>query len=287
MKILMLGGTRFFGKRFVQLMLDQGHAVSVLTRGQTTDQFGSRLTRLVADRKDAEALRRVLTTDYDVVVDNILMSAQEAESLMGVLDGRIGHFVMTSTLSVYDPKPGAIVENDFIATHYVPKTPTHPGEEYQQGKRSAEHALSQASFPVSVMRIPIIVGPDDYTERFRMHVRAAQEQTQLYFPNPDARFSYLHAQDAARALSWLCTQKQVGTFNISAPDAWSLRQLMACISEKVAREFQFGEAHHQPSPYGVPEDYFMDTSKARSAGFEVKLLADWLPALVDEVRQTL
>ncbi|MCE3014046.1 MAG: NAD-dependent epimerase/dehydratase family protein [Proteobacteria bacterium] len=284
MKILMIGGTRFFGKRFVQLMLEQGHTVSVLTRGQTIDQFGSRITRLVADRKDTTALRRVLTTDYDVVVDNILMSAQEAREVVDILKDRIGRFVMTSTLSVYDPKPGAIVEDDFIATKYVPKTPTHPGEEYQQGKRAAEHALSQAGIPVSVMRIPIIVGPDDYTQRLFLHVQATQNETKLYFPNPDARFSYLHAQDAARALCWLCTQKQVGTYNISAPDAWSLRQLMECISLSVGKDFKFGDSTEPPSPFGVPEDYFMNTEKAQAAGFQVPALAQWLLRLIDEIK---
>jgi nucleoside-diphosphate-sugar epimerase len=284
MKILMIGGTRFFGKRFVQLMLEQGHTVSVLTRGQTTDQFGSRITRLVADRKDPAALRRVLTTDYDVVVDNILMSAHEAREVVDILKDRIGRFVMTSTLSVYDPKPGAIVEDDFIATDFVPKAPTHPGEEYQQGKRAAEHALSQSGIPLSVMRIPIIVGPDDYTQRLLMHVQAAQNETKLYFPNPDARFSYLHAQDAARALSWLCTQKQVGTYNISAPDAWSLRQLMECISQRVGKDFKFGDSTEPPSPFGVPEDYFMNTAKAQAAGFHVAPLADWLPRLINEIK---
>jgi nucleoside-diphosphate-sugar epimerase len=284
MKILMIGGTRFFGKRFVQLMLDEGHSVSILTRGQNTDGFGNKVTRLVADRRDPQQLRKVLHTDFDVVVDNILMSAQEAESLMGVLAGRIGHFVMTSTLSVYDPKSGAIVQDDFIATQYVPKTPTQPGEEYQQGKRSAEHALNRANFPVSVMRIPLIVGPDDYTQRLLMHVRATQAQSKLYFPNPDARFSYLHAQDAARALAWLCRKRPADTFNISAPDAWTLRQLMDFISQQTGMNFQWGEAQDPPSPFGTPENFFMSTEKAEKAGFQVQALDEWLPRLIEKIK---
>ncbi len=223
MKILMIGGSRFFGKRFVQLMLEQGHSLTLLNRGQAKDDFGDRVSRLIADRTNVEQLKKAVKSDYDIVVDNMLMNSQEATDIISVLRNHTNHYVMTSTVSVYDPKPAPLNESDFKAL-----TP-YPGPTYQQGKRSAEFSLTNAPFGVSIMRIPVIVGPDDYTLRLLKHVTAVKENKKLYFPNPDARFSYLHAHDAARALSWLCTEKLRGVFNISAPDAWTLRELMDCI----------------------------------------------------------
>lgn len=277
MKILMIGGTRFFGKRFVQLMLDQGHSLTLLTRGKSPDDFGDRVSRLVADRTDASQLKRVVTSNYDVVVDNMLMNAQEANNAISVLKDRISHFVMTSTLSVYNPKPGALYESDFEAIT------THPGDDYQQGKRSAEYALSKAPFTVSIMRIPVIVGPDDYTERLLTHVNAVKENTKLYFPNLDAKFSYLHAQDAARALAWFCTDKPLGTFNIGAPNAWTLRRLMECIEKTVGKEFTYGDVNDTLSPFGTAEDYFMNVDKAQKAGFQVDALEKWMPNLIEAI----
>lgn len=39
-KILVLGGTRFFGKRLVNRLVANGDAVTILTRGQHQDPFG-------------------------------------------------------------------------------------------------------------------------------------------------------------------------------------------------------------------------------------------------------
>lgn len=283
MKILMIGGTRFFGKRSVQLMLDQGHSLTLLTRGQNKDNFGNKVARLVADRTDKEQLKNVINNDYDIVVDNMLMNAQESNDAISVLRDRIGHYVMTSTVSVYDPQPGAIHENNFEASKNIPRPASHPGETYQQGKRAAEHALTHAPFGVSIIRIPVIVGPDDYTQRLLTHVTAVKENTKLYFPNPDARFSFLHSQDAARALSWLCTDKPHGVFNVSAPNAWTLRDLMGSIEQIVGKKFIFGGMDDTPSPFGIAEDYFMNVERAQIKGFQVAKLEEWLPKLIEEL----
>lgn len=285
MKVLMIGGTRFFGKRFVQLMLDQGHAVTLLTRGISPDDFGNSVQRITADRTNTKQFLTSIKSDYDVVVDNMLMNAQEANDSISVFRDRIGHYVMTSTLSVYDPKPGQIVESDFEAIRNIPKTASGPGESYQQGKRAAEHSLASAPFGVSIMRIPVIVGPDDYTKRLLTHVNAVKENEKLYFPNPDARFSFLHAHDAARALVWLCTEKPEDVFNVSAPDAWKLKELMKHIEKITGKHFTYGGVDDNQSPFGVSEDYFMNVDKALRAGFKVDSLTEWMPSLIKELAQ--
>jgi len=95
--------------------------------------------------------------------------------------------------------------------------------------------------------------------------------------------SYLHAQDAARALSWLCANKPTGVFNVSAPNAWTLRELMECIEEIVGKKFTFGEIDDTPSPFGVPENYFMNVEKIMKAGFHVDALEKWMPTLIEEL----
>lgn len=45
-KILVFGGTRFFGKRLVESLLQAGHDVTIATRGLTVDPFGSTVKRV-------------------------------------------------------------------------------------------------------------------------------------------------------------------------------------------------------------------------------------------------
>ena len=46
MKILVLGGTRFFGVHLVCALLEDGHEVTIATRGRTPDSFGSQVSRI-------------------------------------------------------------------------------------------------------------------------------------------------------------------------------------------------------------------------------------------------
>ena len=51
--VLVLGGTRFFGKHLVNELLAQGMKVTIATRGKTPDSFGSSVERLIFDREDS------------------------------------------------------------------------------------------------------------------------------------------------------------------------------------------------------------------------------------------
>ena len=47
MKILVIGGTRFFGIHMVKELLDRGHDITIATRGLTPDNFGDKVKRIV------------------------------------------------------------------------------------------------------------------------------------------------------------------------------------------------------------------------------------------------
>ncbi|MGV2805266.1 NAD-dependent epimerase/dehydratase family protein, partial [Clostridium perfringens] len=102
-KILVLGGTRFFGKRLVNRLLAKGDAVTILPRGHHQDSFGGAVARLTVDRKDPECLQQAVgSQDFDIVYDNICYTPEEAGQAADIFAGRIGQYVLTSTLSVYD-----------------------------------------------------------------------------------------------------------------------------------------------------------------------------------------
>lgn len=275
MKVLVIGGTRFFGKRLVQSLINAHHDVTVLTRGNASDDFGASIRRLKADRTNLIELKSQITSHYDVVVDNMCMTATEAHGAMEVFRDRIGHYVMTSTLSVYDPG-FMLQESDLSAEDYLIGAASNP---YQEGKRAAEHAFLSAPFPVAFMRIPIVLGLDDYTRRLHLHIEHVAQGKALHFPNLDAKFSYVRAEDAAAALQWMAETQQKGFFNISAADSWSNRELMSQI-EKVTGKTSLFSSEGTPSPFGIEQDYTMDVSKAAKAGFKAQNLSLWLPELI-------
>ena len=69
-RTLVLGGSVFVGRRLVHTLLEQGHEVTVLNRGKTPTELPGGVTRLVADRTDADQMRAALGgTDWDAIYD--------------------------------------------------------------------------------------------------------------------------------------------------------------------------------------------------------------------------
>ncbi|WP_233277796.1 hypothetical protein [Paenibacillus durus] len=43
-------------------------------------------------------------------------------------------------------------------------------------------------------------------------------------------------------------------------------------------------ADEHMSPFGIPQSWYMDTTKAQAAGFSFLTLADWFPELVNDLK---
>src|SRR5687767_5420789 len=101
--ILVIGGTRFFGRLLVERLLGAGHRVTLATRGSAPDPFGDRVARVRVDRGDAAAMTAAFAgAGYDVVYDQVCYRPIDATIALAALGGRIGRYVMASTIEVYD-----------------------------------------------------------------------------------------------------------------------------------------------------------------------------------------
>lgn len=139
MNILVVGGTRFFGKQLVWELLGQGHTVAVATRGKTPNPFGGRVTRIALDRTDSRSVRDALGgADYDLVYDNIAYASNDVRRLLDTV--RTDRYILTSSTAVYDKKINT-VETDFDPLAQPVSWGERAGFSYAEGKRQAEGAL--------------------------------------------------------------------------------------------------------------------------------------------------
>lgn len=239
MKILVIGGTRYFGKRLVHMLIKEGHEIWVMSRGKTEDDFGARVHRLKADRSKKEEMLSVLgSLKFDAVVDQVCMDAQQAALAVEVFTERTSYYIMTSTMSVYDWGP-RIKEEDCNPFLYQPRQAGNPAEQYGENKRAAEATFAnQNAFAWAFARFPVVLGEDDYTERLLGQIRRVQEGTPIYYPNLHARFSFISSEDAARALLWLLHGKHEGAYNFASPDSWQLAELVENIEKVTGKKAQ-------------------------------------------------
>lgn len=285
MNILVLGGTRFFGKKLVELCIENGHDVTILTRGQSGNPFGTAVKQLIVDRDDHDALENALAhTTWDIVYDNICYSPNEAHTICELLKGKTKKLVFTSTLSTYEVDGKMKKEEDFDPYHYQILMGDRDEFSYGEGKRQAEAVLfKEASFPVVAVRFPIVMGEHDYTRRLHFHVERILHDQPISLPNIDAQMSYITDEEAAEFLYFVGVTPIEGPYNATASGAISLKELLALIEEESGKRAKIslvGGDEESQSPYGVPADWYMTNAKAEKAGFTFSQLRDWLPNLV-------
>lgn len=286
MRCLVLGGTRFFGKRLVQKLIDKKYDVTVASRGKTEDPFGSKVSRITVDRADPEALRGALKAQsWDVVYDQIGFNSNDAEGLINALDGRSGRLIFTSTLSVCDLGAN-LKEETFDPLSAVIRFGRPDEFTYQEGKRLAEaYYLQKANLPVTCVRIPIVLGLDDYTKRLHLHIERVKAQQPIFFPSLSSKMSFISSSDAADFLSWLGERDVLGAIHASSPEAISMGDLMKEIEQAVGKKAVYAdkEGKETHSPFGVPSDWYMNTSKANELGYHFSSLNAWLPNLIKDI----
>ncbi|HZG82757.1 MAG TPA: NAD-dependent epimerase/dehydratase family protein [Brevibacillus sp.] len=288
-KALVIGGTQFFGKRLVRNLVDSGWDVTIATRGRTPDPFGDSVQRLIIDREDRKTLEDALgSTDifYDCVFDQSCYSPIEVKDALEVLKGRVGHYLFTSTMSVYDY--GASKKE----TEYDPYT--YPIElksrreyigasGYKEAKRQAEAVLFQTgNVPATAIRFPLVIGQDDYTGRLQFHVDRVKAGEPIGIANPEARLGYIDSEDAARFIQFAAEQKLQGPYNPGSAGDLSLQGLLDRIARAAEKEAIIvpPSEKESTSPYNFEDSLSPDVSKAAATGFEFRKLDDVLDDLI-------
>jgi len=285
--ILVMGGTRFFGRKLVELLLEQGHKVTIMTRGQSGNPFGDKVEHIEADRTNKEELvRKFESRSFDIVYDNICYSPNEAYSFCEAFNGKIGKLVFTSTLAVYNVDGHEKCEADFDPYHYTIQMGDKSDFTYGEGKRQAEAVFYKyAEFPVVAVRFPIVMGEDDYTRRLHVHVERVVNGEPIGFINMAAEMSYIQADEAARFMKWAGLSDVEGPYNAAANGKVSLSDLMSLIEAAVGKpaKISLEGPKEVQSPYAIPASWYMTTDKAVNSGYQFTNLHDWLKPLIEAI----
>ncbi|MGZ3699672.1 MAG: NAD-dependent epimerase/dehydratase family protein [Bdellovibrionota bacterium] len=286
MNVLVLGGTRYFGKRLVDLLVGRGYAVTVATRGSAPVPAGGRIQHVKIDRGDASSLRALAATkSWDVVVDQICYSPSEAAAAIEAFEGRVARYVTTSTGSVY-LNHGNRKEEDFDPYTYPLRMGRREDFDYGEGKRLAEATFFQkARFPVAAMRIPIVLGPDDYTGRLEFHIDHIREGRPIVVPNMDAETSFISSAEAAKFLLWLVEGKMTGPINASSDGRISIRHVLELIGAQLHKTAEVIAEGPEPdqTPFVDEKTRGLDTRRAKELGFRFEPVISWFPGLVAEL----
>jgi len=281
MKILVIGGTRYFGIHMVNELLEKGHDVTIATRGKTPDSYGNRVKRIIIARTDEESMKNALQgKHFDVVIDKIAYCSNDIKYVMDYVD--CDKYIYMSSTSVYNPKHIDTVETDFDGYSKDLVWCDRKEFPYEQIKRQAEYALWQkyADKNWVAVRYPFAIGKDDYTKRLFFYVQHVIKSQPMYIDNIDYQMGYIRSDEAGEFIAYLVDKDIKGAVNGSATGTISLREIIDYVEEKTGYKAILSE-DGDPAPYNGESEYSINTAKAEALGYRFSNLKDWIYQLLD------
>ncbi len=214
MRILVLGGTKFLGRAFVEAALARGHELTLFNRGETNAGLFPDVEQLRGDR--AGDLAPLRARGWDAVVDTSgYVPSVVCASAALLHDTSL--YVFVSSVSVYaDFGAGPTEESacaklgeasaDELADDY---------SNYGALKALCERAVSEVFRERSlIVRPGLIVGPHDPTGRFTYWARRLQRGGEILAPGPPEQpTQFIDVRDLAEWLVQCVERRVTGVFN--------------------------------------------------------------------------
>ena len=286
MKALVLGGSRYFGRHLINELLHSNYQVYVATRGNVDFPQKNKVHFIEANREIQSDLEKLATLGpFDIIFDQICMSGRSANMAVDAFKNSCKRYVFTSTGSVYNAQSDVeLNEEKFDFQNYPMNLEDTNPYNYQEAKRQAEVVFgNQKHFEAVMVRFPIVLGLDDYTERLKFHIEKVKKGEEIYFPNLNMKMTFVDSKEAGQFLKFIGESSYKGAINCASTGSISMKDLMSLIEEKTQKRAVLANVENEKnhSPFGFNEDFVLPNTKGSRLGSHFFELKDYLPKLIE------
>ncbi|GAC1507358.1 MAG: SDR family oxidoreductase [Chloroflexota bacterium] len=218
MKILVLGGTRFVGRHMVDAVLARGHDVTLFHRGEHGAGLFPQAETVRGDRDGG--LHGLRGRHWDCAIDTSGYVPRLVRASAELLAGAVDRYVFVSTISVYpDVSTPGTREDGHLAVLDDESTEDVNADTYGGLKVLCERA-AEAEMPgrVLVLRLGLVVGPHDPTDRFTYWPHRIAQGGEVLAPGrPQRTVQFIDARDVAEWTAQMVERRGTGTYNVQGP----------------------------------------------------------------------
>lgn len=228
MTIAIIGGTGFLGTATAKRLRERGHEVLVVARGQSPVALADGVKFEKADRTDGDALAKLLQANgVTSVIDIFTISLRNTQPVIEATAKAGARYIMVSSTDVYS-NYGGLLKKESPAIRPEPATEDSPLRSLRYPYRGnsrrpqgveddlfedydkipiEEFALAHGAPQATVMRLPMIFGPDDKQHRFGWAIKGAKAGEPFRLDRRGAAWlnSYAYIDDVAEALALAAT----------------------------------------------------------------------------------
>ncbi len=217
MRILVLGGTQFVGRAFVEAALAAGDEPTLFHRGRTNPGIFPEVEHVIGDRDGGLDVLGGRT--WDACVDVSGYVPRLVGDAATALHDRVERYVLVSTISVYDGLAVPRDENGPLKTLEDEATEDIGGDTYGGLKVLCERVVTEVyGERGTIVRPGYVIGPYDHTGRFPWWAHRAARGGEMIVPATLARaFQAIDTRDLAEFLLLRARSPLTGIFNATGP----------------------------------------------------------------------
>jgi nucleoside-diphosphate-sugar epimerase len=239
MRVLVMGGNRYIGLCLVEELVRLGHEVTVMNSHPVP--YPGSVRRLHGDRQQPGAITEVLgphRDEFDAVFDNTAYVPTDLEPMLELFDGRVRHFVFTSSVAVYRRSFVQPVGEDF--RRHDPGD-ADPRKAYGVGKVRCEDLLDErharTGLAHTTLRVGHTFGPRSplVTRDPIMFRRLELGRPTLVPGDGFAALCLVHVRDVARSMAAILGNDRAAgrTYNIVGREFASLLGVIEVVGRAV------------------------------------------------------
>ena len=251
MKLLILGGTRFVGRHLVIAARARGHEVTLFNRGNHPIEALGQIETIRGDRHTE--LHKLRGRRWDVVVDTSGHLPRTVKAAAEILSDEVERYVFISSQNAYkdvsvpgiaETYPLATLTEEQIDRANAIDTSGEPSyRELYGGLKALCEQAAEAVMPNRVLTIRpgLIVGPDDYTDRFTYWpVRVSRGGEVLAPGRPERFIQLIDVRDLAEWLVRMIERNSTGVYNAhGVPNTLTMERLLDECKSMTASDAEF------------------------------------------------
>ena len=269
MKVLFIGGTGTISTAISKKLLQEGHDLYLLNRGNRNRELSTGAHSLVADVNDeAKVAAMIEGMNFDVVCDFIGFVPSQLERDYRLFAGKTKQFMYISSASAYQKPLG-----DYRITESTPLS--NPYWEYSRNKIACEEFLMKMyrenGFPITIVRPShtydersIPMGAHGNNGSWQVAKRMLEGKPVIIHGDGTSIWTMTHNSDFAKGFIGLMGNiHAIGeAYHITTDEGLTWNQIYKIVADALGVEFK---------PYYVPSDFLQTVS---NYDFEGGLIGD-------------
>lgn len=284
MKILIIGGTDFIGPFVVNHLVTLGHDVTVFHRGKTNN-LEADVNQIIGDRnRMIDHVDEFKKLSPDIVLDMIPYHKHHAVDVSNIFRGLSERIVAISSGDVYfafdvliKNEPGPI-DNRRLTEKARLREKLYPyrnsGDVMYDKIPIEEIYLNNSDIAGTVLRLPVVYGPNDVQHRFFDFLKRMDDQRPCILLEEgfaDFKWAHGYVEDVAQAISLAVTQNIAAgkVYNVGYLKTLSMFEWVSEIGKSCGWK---GEILKVPSEY-LPENLrYADLNTKQNLEYDTSLI---------------